>query len=300
MSTNPPEGSSNHSSFSDDDDLIHASLEEKIERWQGWDDTKWKPDWAKVYTRTINWSAFGGVVGALHALATSRNILLNSVAFAGYSTIVAGSYYVSREAFFGREIARFREESLALGLPESTARDYPWRWDFLCGTIPGSIIGLMSGKGRAGALVGATLFGVGAITIRAGAKSFTDYMLPIILPMEAAQLERTRERIMLTDEEIDRKNQKLVEEEKNKKSWIASNIPEWSPIQVWTAEERAQKEKDRKYVEWLEQEVERLRVSIGVKRRVKELIEQKEAEEMRMNQSSSENQRNTDNQAQKL
>lgn len=246
-----------------------ATLEEKIERWGGWDETTWRPDWMKVYGRVVSFAAGGAAVGAGHALATGRAALPNALAFAGYTTIVSGIYYASREAIFGREIERFRQEALALALPESQARDYPWRIDVLCGGIAGGVFGALARQSRKWILIGATVFGSAALAFRIASSTMSDFVLPHLLPDEQSALNRAKMLRVLPPEDVDR-----IEEEEGKKKakpWALRQLPEWSPVKAITVDEREKQVKDKEYDDWLSKEVEDTRVSVAIKRRLRQL-----------------------------
>jgi hypothetical protein len=249
------------------------TIEEKIEAWTGWDDSKWQPDWMKVYNKSVTWAAGGGLAGALHALSTGRSVIPNTILFAGYTTVLAGAYYSSREAIFGREIERFRQESLALGLPETVARDYPWRWDIMCGGIAGAVAGAMGGHKPAIIAASAALFSGGILAIRISSNAFSDYVLPVMLPDEYKRLERGRQRIIMTEHEIAEYERAQEEAALEKKSWIWQMMPSWSPVQVYTPKEHRKMKEDQEYDAWLLREVESKRLEVGIKRKVKDLEE---------------------------
>jgi hypothetical protein len=253
--------------------LALESLEEKINRWTGWDEGEWQMDWMKVYRSAVGWAAGGSLVGAAHALVSGRAVIPNALLFSGYTAMVTGIYFSSREVIFGREIERFRQESLALGLPETVARDYPWRWDILCGGLTGAITGALAGQRRNTALAGAILFGSAAVAIRASSAAISDFALPKMLPVEQIELERRRRRQVMTASELDRLEEREKIENESKKPWIFEKLPDWSPIQYETKLDRARKEEDKEYEEWMEREVEALRVSVGIKRELKALEE---------------------------
>lgn len=250
------------------------TLEEKILQYVPWDDSQWHPDWMKVYRNSIGVAAGGAVFGGLHALSTGRAVLLNSMVWAGYSTILAGIYFGSREALFGREIERFRQEALALGLTESSASNYPWRWDFASGTISGAFLSSIITRRRSLWAAGTVGFGLAAVSLRAGSAAFSDYIVPHLLPVERAKLERARKRSVMSEEDINR----LEEAEKKAKPWIADYIPGWSPVKVYSQDERSRQKEDKEYEKWMEEEVQALRTSVGLRRRVKELEEERDAQ----------------------
>lgn len=247
------------------------SLEEKVEQYQPWDDREWKQDWNKVYRQIVSFTAGGAVLGAGHALSTGRSILPNSMAFAGYATIVSGIYYAAREALFGREIERFRREALALGLPESQARDYPWRWDVLCGGLSGGFFGGLVGQSRRMVVAGAALFGAGALGLRVGSSAFSDYALPRMLSSEQIEFERASKLKVLTKEELKRIDAEDEAKRRKEKPWLMKQLPDWSPIQAYSPEEREQQLKDKEYEDWLKKEVEETRVSVAIKRQLRNM-----------------------------
>jgi len=268
---------SQESSLKEDSNARPLTFEEKISRWEGWDESQWHPDWMKVYGRVVGWSAGGSVLGAAHALTTGRSVIPNALLFAGYTTIVSGAYFVSREALFGREVERFRQESLALGLPEAKARDYPWRWDVLCGGISGAIFGSLVGQNRKMVALGSGLFAVAALALRAGSAASSDYILPRILPAEQVQMERIRRRQVLTEKEVHDLEEQEEQIRQSTKPWLFSKLPDWSPVQAYTKSDKQKIEEDKEYEKWLESEVEATRVSVGIKRRLQQLEMEHEA-----------------------
>lgn len=262
---------SNDAAPSDSKPVELLSIEEKIDRYEPWDDREWQKDWMKVYNRVVSFTAGGGVLGAGHALTTGRAILPNALAFAGYSTIVSGIYFASREAIFGREIERFRREALALGLPESQARDYPWRWDFMCGGIAGGVFGALVGQSRRTIVLGATLFGTAAIAVNAGSTLFADFALPRLLSSDTIEFERANRRKVLSPEDMERLDAVEEEERRKHKPALMAQLPDWSPVRAYTADERQQQVQDQEYDNWLAQEVEDTRVSVAIKRRLRHL-----------------------------
>lgn len=252
--------------------IKQMTIEEKMEQWEGWDDSEWRPDWNSVYNKVVSWTIGGSILGAGHALTTGRAVVPNALIFAGYTTIVSGCYFVSREAFFGREIERFRQEALALKLPESRARDYPWRWDAACGGIAGALFGSLVGQNRRMTLVGAGVFGLTALALRLAGAASSDYVVPYLLPSEKEALEKARRRTILSDADAT-----LIEDEEERrkkmasKPWIMTKMPEWSPIQAYSLEEKQKMEQDEKYDIWLEEEVQKARTNVGIKRELKAL-----------------------------
>lgn len=247
------------------------TIEEKISAWDGWDDSKWQPEWMRVYGRVVGWAAGGSVLGAAHALTTGRSIIPNALLFAGYTTIVSGSYFVSRELLLGREIERFRRESLALGLPEAKARDYPWRWDVLCGGISGGVFGSIVGQNRKMIVLGSAVFATAAFALRAGSTVASDYILPKLLPTEQIQMERSRRRQILSEQDVIALEEREEAVRKETKPWLLSKLPDWSPVQVYTQSDKKRIDEDKEYEQWLESEVEAMRVTVGIKRRVQQL-----------------------------
>lgn len=253
------------------------SLEEKVSLWEGWDDSQWQPEWMKVYGRVVGWAAGGSVFGAAHALTSGRSVIPNALVFAGYTTIISGSYFVSRELFFGREIERFRRESLALGLTEAKARDYPWRWDVLCGAISGALFGSLVGQNRKMLLLGSGVFATAALALRAGSAAASDYILPRVLPVEQIQMERARRRQVLSEQEVVALETREEEIRKETKPWLFSKLPSWSPVQVYTQSDKRKIDEDKEYEQWLESEVDAMRVTVGIKRRLKQLETENDA-----------------------
>lgn len=248
-----------------------VSIDEKIARYEPWDDREWQKDWMKVYNRVVSFTAGGAVFGAGHALSTGRSILPNAMAFAGYSTIVAGVYFASREAIFGREIERFRREALALGLPESQARDYPWRWDFFCGGIAGGVFGAMIGQSRRTILLAAGLFGSAAVAMNAGSQAIADFALPRLLSGETIEFERADRRKLLAPEDLERLDAAEEEQRRKHKPALIAQLPDWSPVRAYTADERREQLQNDEYDKWLAHEVEETRVSVAIKRQLRHL-----------------------------
>lgn len=247
------------------------TLSEKIEMWEGWDDSEWRADWFGVYNSVVRWAAGGAVIGFAHALTTGRSVLPNTLVFSGYTTVVSGCYFVSRELLFGREIERFRRESLALGLPEARARDYPWRWDMMCGAISGATFATLTAQSRNVVVASALLGGAVAFSARTTAIALSDYIVPKLLPHDTAAFERARKQLILSRSDLDRLDEEEYQQRVHQKPWFMTLLPDWFPIQAYSIAENEQREKDKAYEQWLEGEVKRMRVAVGVKRELKQL-----------------------------
>lgn len=251
-----------------------APLNDNIERSRLIEELKWEPNWNLCVWKSFGWAAVGAIAGGGYAARKGRNIPAHMTAFASYGLLCSLSYFLSREYFFGREIERYKQEAKSLGLSNYVANSYPWMWDVPCGAAAGIIWTGLAARPASTIVAASIALGAAAPIIRLSTSTTVNFLMPYLLPTESQILEIEERRSVQSESQIEHwKKQSAIRQNDYSQSWWRF-VPTWFPIRKISIEEVEAVKSQEERIKFLEDEVERLSVEVGIRKRVKQLEEE--------------------------